>query len=628
MEKLTICLLFVVIASIVLVIYIDEAQLGFGQNLISATNSTSGNGNATTNDSMTKNVDSMQMQTVESNNSQSLIGNDTLYKDYQIPLTVYTFTIEDVKMPFLNETSGSYKKVLDPKNGNLTGLYPNFKYISKPNFEGQDKFVINKINSSNATDILESATFQVDVNQRNPPGSTVINPTTYREHEIPVNVYTDTITDITLPFNETVFGSHAVIELPKNGKLTVKNPQNPLSEHPRFMYQSKVNFSGADKFTIQKRDLDNSTNLLEKATFQVDVNQRNPNIPLFWDDDPISRSIVALTISALITTTIFILFWAIVRRFKTKKYKGKVFKIYFSDIIRTSDWDPSLSIFQFLSWTAIILFSFLGLYLVRIFSGVTDFVPGGIPTNVLGLMGISVAVPLISQYITKSKKGPGTLTDQPPPDPRPPLSVMLQENNQPSLSRFQLFAWTWISIIVYMSVLFSQINTHMDTSHNLLLPDIDPTLLLLMGLSNFVFLGVKAQNSKMQITSIFPEQELDVTDGNIQALKDRMILPTSGKINIGKQHMGETISIFGTNFARQRDKIWFDDTPFPVEGSDIKNEITWQPTGDRIDVRIPDNLLPPVSRNAEGTADLYLIRVANNGFLSEPFILRVLPKRG
>lgn len=425
-----------------------------------------------------------------------------------------------------------------------------------------------------------------------------------------LTAYRDTIVSFNLSSeqpNDVRKFDYFVTMPPKNGFIT----KTPSESNPDFNYKSKKDFTGIDNFTIEKHNRTNN-GLIENTHFQVSVLERSISVPLFWDNDPNSRAIIAMAISFVVTAILFLIVWKIIIR-----HKCKGFKTYFSDILRTADWDPSLSMFQFLVWTAVILFSFLGLYFVRVFSGVTESVQGGIPVNVLGLMGISIAVPLLSQYITSSKKGPGTLTDAPPPEPRPSLSLMLYENNQPSLSRFQLFAWTWISIVIYLNVLFTQIHTNMSSAQNLLLPDIDPTLLLLMGLSNFAFLGVKAQNNKMQITSIFPEMKIPVNDPDFKTLNNKIILPTHGDISIGCQSIGEVVSIFGTNFSHQMDKIWFDDKAYPFEGSDVKNEITWQPTGDRIDLKVPALLEPK----------LYLVRVANNGFLSDPYIIKILPKK-
>jgi hypothetical protein len=94
---------------------------------------------------------------------------------------------------------------------------------------------------------------------------------------------------------------------------------------------------------------------------------------------------------------------------------------------------------------------------------------------------------------------------------------MLEESKKPSLTRFQMFGWTWIGILIYIAILFSTVSTtlmdmqiarmyqqlqpneveytrlHCDNPlRKLTLPDIDPTLVILMGLSQGGYLGGKS----------------------------------------------------------------------------------------------------------------------------------------
>jgi hypothetical protein len=118
-------------------------------------------------------------------------------------------------------------------------------------------------------------------------------------------------------------------------------------------------------------------------------------------------------------------------------------------------------------------------------------------------MGISVAVPIVSGGVSRIKYT--TYTSKDPPAELPQLSTMLEENKKPALTRFQMFGWTWIGIIIYIGILFSTVSTLMDTGdaklcerlqpsemkfnqlhrdkplRSLTLPDIDPTLVILMG---------------------------------------------------------------------------------------------------------------------------------------------------
>ncbi|WAI00209.1 hypothetical protein [Methanogenium organophilum] len=155
----------------------------------------------------------------------------------------------------------------------------------------------------------------------------------------------------------------------------------------------------------------------------------------------------------------------------------------FLNIIRADYWVPSLSLFQFLVWTIVISFSYVWISAIRIFDGLIFATE--IPANLYLLLGISVAVPLISVGYTKSAYKPETPAK--PPEKLPPFGMMLKHKGKIALNRFQMFLWTIISVFLYLSVVVGTV-TGVDAAA-LSLPDIDPTLLYLMGLSQTGYLG-------------------------------------------------------------------------------------------------------------------------------------------
>jgi hypothetical protein len=151
---------------------------------------------------------------------------------------------------------------------------------------------------------------------------------------------------------------------------------------------------------------------------------------------------------------------------------------------------PSLAIFQFLLWTIVIAFSYLMIYYLRIYFGLYD-PPSTISANILILLGISTAVPIVSA-------GVGSVVYQgvhstPELQKEHKWSSMLLENGRPSLARYQMFLWTWIGIGLYLVLLFSTVTSPaIEANPQLIdLPDIDPTLVVLMGLSQGAFIGGK-----------------------------------------------------------------------------------------------------------------------------------------
>ena len=142
----------------------------------------------------------------------------------------------------------------------------------------------------------------------------------------------------------------------------------------------------------------------------------------------------------------------------------------FSDILRDGSGFPSLARFQFLLWTFITLFAVLGVYFIKLFMGVQATVED-IPRNLLILTGISIAVPIVSNPISNIKYGErkpptGTLTKE----SRRRLATMLMENEKITVSRFQMFAWTIISIIVYLGFFFSETTVLLNDVNKLTVP--------------------------------------------------------------------------------------------------------------------------------------------------------------
>ena len=123
----------------------------------------------------------------------------------------------------------------------------------------------------------------------------------------------------------------------------------------------------------------------------------------------------------------------------------------FRTIILNEAGYPSLAIFQFLLWTVVVAFSYLLIYYLRIYSGLYD-PPSTISTNILILLGISTAVPIVSAGVgSMVYKGDRSRPETPREHK---WSSMLLENGKASLARYQMFLWTWIGIGIYIGILF------------------------------------------------------------------------------------------------------------------------------------------------------------------------------
>lgn len=144
-------------------------------------------------------------------------------------------------------------------------------------------------------------------------------------------------------------------------------------------------------------NVENNSSVADSSNNQT---KNNIIIPIPLIDIAASQRIALAFVISFITIILITFVVSIIIRSARRSHPN--IKSGFWDIIRGDDWYPSLAIFQFLVWTFIITFAFFGIYLVRIFGGVLE-PPPSIPTNILALMGISVAVPIISGGVSRIK---------------------------------------------------------------------------------------------------------------------------------------------------------------------------------------------------------------------------------
>jgi hypothetical protein len=245
------------------------------------------------------------------------------------------------------------------------------------------------------------------------------------------------------------------------------------------------------------------------------------------------------------------------------------------DVVYNTDNYPSLAKFQFLLWTFVIAWAFTWIWLMRLWGGQYG-VPSFdiIPANILTLMGISVAVPITSGAIGSVKYQSLRQAGGKKKGVKHPLSTMLYEFEQPSLSRLQMLLWTFIGIFIYLITLYVFVISNLDTPACLALPDIDATIVVLMGLSQGAYVGGKL-----------------VATG--QGPKISEIQPAKGI-------QGGEISIFGSGFGDKKDTVWIGSKG--IREDKIK---TW--SDGRIDLEIP----------AETEAGSTQVKVGQGGQVSD-----------
>ena len=141
----------------------------------------------------------------------------------------------------------------------------------------------------------------------------------------------------------------------------------------------------------------------------------------------VPRAVIAFILSFVIVLLILVITFFIVRKIRSwEKTKPR-----FWDIIRDDNWYPSLAIFQFLLWTGIVLFTYLGIALTRLFTGSDSLV--NLPNSLIIVMGISAAVPVTGAAVSNFKYGGTTPTNVEPtkeiPSERIKRKLTWMENN-------------------------------------------------------------------------------------------------------------------------------------------------------------------------------------------------------
>jgi hypothetical protein len=197
------------------------------------------------------------------------------------------------------------------------------------------------------------------------------------------------------------------------------------------------------------------------------------------------------------------------------KAKDKGWKLSLLEAMKSNDELPSLANLQLFMWSVIIVFAFLTVYLVRVSGGVFDPPTGILPENILKILGISAVVPAASLGLNHNKYRDVHIASRSvAADPNGTIaqrfahlkahsgwSSILLEGGSSSITRLQMFVWTWIGIFIYLTVFFGYLYTLTLSSsptqfNEVSLPDIDPTLVVLMGISQGSFVAGKVASPK------------------------------------------------------------------------------------------------------------------------------------
>ncbi len=155
------------------------------------------------------------------------------------------------------------------------------------------------------------------------------------------------------------------------------------------------------------------------------------------------------------------------------------------ELAKGGDGLPSSSKFQFLLWTGVIIFAYITIYVARAQQG--EYGPiAEVPANLLVLMGISGGAMVISKGITVYNLSRGTATKSHETPKGCSLKYLIcDDDGEPALNKLQMIAWTFIAIGIYLVLLTRQVSA----TALAVLPNVDDSLLVLMGISQGTYLG-------------------------------------------------------------------------------------------------------------------------------------------
>ena len=180
-----------------------------------------------------------------------------------------------------------------------------------------------------------------------------------------------------------------------------------------------------------------------------------------------------------------------------------------SRIYKGQDGVTSSSKFQLLLWVCVVLYA----YIIVISDAYLNHRMGSlgltIPDNLLLALGLSTTTMLAAKGITSKYVKEGEIDKSASSEPKGGL--FYDDDGYPDLSQIQLISWTVIGVGIFLLKTLSDVigSTGAVTG----LPDIDSTLLMLMGIGQGAYIGKKiiTKDAPPEITGLSPE-EGSITD--------------------------------------------------------------------------------------------------------------------
>jgi hypothetical protein len=163
-------------------------------------------------------------------------------------------------------------------------------------------------------------------------------------------------------------------------------------------------------------------------------------------------------------------------------------------LVNGFDGFASTSKLQWFLWLIVILFGYAAIWAERALQG-NYMTLSDIPVNLLTVLGFSTGTAAAAKGITSAYVQSGKMTKPGAPSNEPGKNtggIFQDDGGAPELAKIQMIGFTIIAIGIFVATVVHQI-VSAKTAANLTvsLPDIDPSLMVLMGISQGGYLGKK-----------------------------------------------------------------------------------------------------------------------------------------
>jgi hypothetical protein len=239
---------------------------------------------------------------------------------------------------------------------------------------------------------------------------------------------------------------------------------------------------------------------------------------------------------------------------------------FVGQLVEGADRRLSTSKCQAVAWTAVAVFGVVEVFVERLLAGTSTSDPT-IPVNLLIAMGFSAATMTAAKGITVSYVDSGLVNKGTSRAAPSKGGLVSDDDGVPDLSKIQMLAFTVIAVVVYV------VRMSLQEKEPAEMVDIEPALMVLMGLSQGAYIGKKLTTTASPRVS--------------------GLSPATGKA-------GDTVTLAGLNFGDEQDGglVSIDGTPV----ADIKS---WSDR--KIEFKLPAERSPTVAWKDGDRATLVLV---------------------